>query len=74
MPALAVLKDLFRREWHTECTLTADGEGRCAFRDCLHDKETDCAVKTALAEGKIAPSRYESYGKFLEECRQRKKY
>lgn len=49
-------------------------EGCCAFRDCLHDKETDCAVKTALAEGKIAPSRYESYGKFLEECRQRKKY
>ncbi len=46
----------------------------CAFRDCLHDKETNCGVKAALAAGRIAPSRYESYTKFLEECRQRKKY
>lgn len=49
-------------------------EADCAFRDCLHDKETNCGVKAALAAGRIAPSRYESYTKFLEECRQRKKY
>ena len=34
-PALTVLRDLFRRQWHTNCTLTTDGEGRCAFRGFL---------------------------------------
>ncbi len=31
-PAFRMLRDLFGRKWHTECTLTADADGCCAFR------------------------------------------
>jgi len=34
---------------------------RCRFDDCRHLLEPDCAVREAVAEGRIAPSRYESY-------------
>jgi ribosome biogenesis GTPase len=34
---------------------------RCRFADCRHLSEPDCAVRRALADGKIAASRYESY-------------
>ncbi|MDR0839156.1 MAG: ribosome small subunit-dependent GTPase A, partial [Oscillospiraceae bacterium] len=40
--------------------------GKCRFRDCAHVKEPDCAVLGALADGKIVPSRHESYTKLLE--------
>ena len=33
----------------------------CRFQPCSHVKEIDCAVKAALEEEKIFPSRYESY-------------
>jgi len=33
----------------------------CRFNNCRHINEPGCAVLTALREGKIAPSRYESY-------------
>ena len=35
--------------------------GNCQYRDCAHLKEPGCAVRQALAEGKIEESRYESY-------------
>lgn len=41
--------------------------GNCRFGTCLHDSEPDCAVKAALAEGKIAQSRYDHYREFLKE-------
>ena len=34
---------------------------QCAFNDCTHLREPDCAVRKAVAEGRIAGSRYESY-------------
>lgn len=34
---------------------------RCRFDDCRHLAEPNCAVREAVAEGRIAPSRYESY-------------
>ncbi len=37
----------------------------CRFPDCLHSHETDCAVKLALHEGQIHPSRYDSYRRLL---------
>ena len=40
---------------------------RCRFTDCTHLREPDCAVRKALAEGRIAPSRYASYAKILTE-------
>ena len=44
--------------------------GRCQFRDCSHRKEPGCAVTTALAEGEIGKSRYESYLKLYEKAMQ----
>ena len=36
----------------------------CKFRGCLHLKEPGCAVKNALENGKIMPSRYDDYCQF----------
>ena len=37
----------------------------CKFNNCLHVNEPKCAVKIALEEGEIAPSRYRSYLQIL---------
>ncbi len=37
----------------------------CKFNNCLHQKEPNCAVKKALENDKIAPSRYFSYIQML---------
>ena len=44
--------------------------GECRFQDCLHHKEPDCAVRTAVAAGKISSGRYQSYLRMLEELLQ----
>jgi ribosome biogenesis GTPase len=41
----------------------------CRFSDCTHGGEPDCAVAAALASGKIAAERWESYRKLLGEVR-----
>lgn len=33
----------------------------CAFNDCTHLHEPDCAVRAAVKDGKVHPQRYESY-------------
>ncbi|MCX8026078.1 MAG: hypothetical protein N3A60_12830, partial [Thermanaerothrix sp.] len=33
----------------------------CQFNDCTHINEPGCAVREAVAQGKIHPQRYESY-------------
>lgn len=38
---------------------------RCRFRDCTHDHEPDCAVRTAAADGAIAAARYATYRRLL---------
>jgi len=38
----------------------------CKFRDCMHIKERDCAVKEAAEEGEIPSFRYESYKLFYD--------
>ncbi|MEI7027209.1 ribosome small subunit-dependent GTPase A [Paenibacillus sp. y28] len=45
----------------------------CRFRGCTHEQEPGCAVKEALAEGEIAPSRYEHYISFLQEMKDKKR-
>lgn len=35
--------------------------GLCRFRDCKHQEDPDCALKQAVADGKIAESRFASY-------------
>jgi ribosome biogenesis GTPase / thiamine phosphate phosphatase len=37
----------------------------CAFSDCSHTHEPDCAVKKAVADGSISSQRYETYLRIL---------
>ena len=39
---------------------------QCRYRSCSHIKEKECALKEALAMGKIQLTRYESYVKMME--------
>jgi ribosome biogenesis GTPase len=39
----------------------------CQFTDCRHRDEPRCAVKAAVAEGRLAPGRLESYLKLQDE-------
>lgn len=40
---------------------------RCRFTDCSHLREPGCAVQQAVAEGRIAESRYASFRRILED-------
>lgn len=44
----------------------------CKFRVCLHQNEPRCAVKQAVAAGKIALSRYHNYLQLLVELKNKK--
>ena len=46
--------------------------GSCRFDDCAHLKEPGCAVTQAVAEGRIAESRYRSYARLYEISAQHK--
>ena len=39
----------------------------CRFSDCAHESEPGCAVKEAIANGTLAPERWESYLKLQRE-------
>ena len=39
----------------------------CQFYNCTHTHEPKCAVKQAVAEGRIAQSRYNSYLSLLND-------
>ena len=39
----------------------SDCIGKCRYKKCTHTKEEGCAVLEKLREGKIAPSRHESF-------------
>lgn len=39
----------------------------CRFGDCAHDTEPGCAVQAALADGRLASERWESYSKLQRE-------
>lgn len=38
----------------------------CKYKDCLHDKEIDCEVKSKVKEKEILSSRYNNYLKFIK--------
>lgn len=37
----------------------------CLYRDCMHEKETDCGIKQNILNGNIMESRYNNYLKFI---------
>lgn len=48
-------------------------ETECRFQGCNHVNEPECAVKEALAEGKIHKIRYEDYLEMYKELEQKEK-
>ena len=42
--------------------------GKCQYRDCMHIKEKDCAVKEAVRNGKISQERYNRYIEIYNSC------
>ena len=51
----------------------AEFVGDCRFSGCSHSHEPDCAVKSAVSDGRILSERYESYISMLNEINERKK-
>lgn len=41
----------------------------CRFRDCTHEREPGCAVREAVAEGRLVAERYQSFQKLQAEAR-----
>jgi ribosome biogenesis GTPase len=39
----------------------------CRFSDCRHTAEPDCAIKAAVADGRLAPARWDRYRELLAE-------
>lgn len=52
----------------------AEYEGQCRFLGCDHVHEPDCAVKEAVAEGKIHKVRYENYLEMYHELKEKRRY
>ncbi len=52
----------------------AEYEPNCRFGGCAHVNEPDCAVKEAVADGKISRTRYENYLQIYEEIKGRRRY
>lgn len=48
--------------------------GECKFNGCLHNKEPECSIKTAVKKGIISELRYDFYIKTLEELTNRRMY
>jgi len=40
----------------------------CRFRDCRHETEPGCAVRAALADGRLDEDRFESHRKLEKEA------
>lgn len=44
----------------------------CRFSSCLHDREPQCGVKDAVAQGKISEGRYQRYLTILKELQEKR--
>ena len=42
----------------------------CKFNNCMHINEPDCAVLSALDDGRLAPTRYENYLNIVENIKE----
>ena len=61
----AVDQELLAEVYPDVAALAAD----CRFRDCAHDREPDCEVRAAVADGRLHPGRLQSYSKLRAEVR-----
>ena len=61
----ALDQELLAEVYPDVAALAAD----CRFRDCAHDREPDCEVRAAVADGRLHPGRLQSYGKLRAEVR-----
>ena len=52
-----------------EAVALAPYEGKCRFRECLHDREPGCAVTAAAEKGEISSGRLERYRELLAEAK-----
>ena len=52
----------------------ADHTSGCRYLDCTHTKEAECGIAKAVAEGRIAQSRHESYKKLYFELKNIDRY
>lgn len=43
--------------------------GQCRFADCRHRSEPGCAIKEAIADGRLSQARYDRYVKLKKEAR-----
>ncbi|WDV47643.1 ribosome small subunit-dependent GTPase A [Clostridiaceae bacterium M8S5] len=46
----------------------------CRFNSCMHINEPDCRVKEAVENGEISKERYQSYLRFMQEIKQKRRY
>ena len=46
---------------------------QCAYRDCMHRGEPNCAVVEAVREGTLSPARLESYQRLRDEAREQER-
>jgi ribosome biogenesis GTPase len=46
---------------------------QCAYRDCMHRREPNCAVVSTIAEGRLSPARLESYQRLRDEAREQER-
>ena len=63
-----VIEPIHLKEFYPEF---APYEGNCRFNPCAHVSEPDCAVREAVANGGIDPSRHERYKMLFDEMTQR---
>ena len=68
------LDDMEKEELKDYFTEFAVYEGVCRFSGCSHIHEPGCAVKDALAQGKISKLRYEDYVGLYEELKEKRRY
>lgn len=52
----------------------AEHLGKCRFDDCMHIKEPDCSVRSAVTDGRISQRRYQSYLDLYKVMSENEKY
>ena len=65
MLEMPVIDPAVLREYYPDFEQFAEN---CKYRDCRHDCEEDCGVRSAASEGKLSGGRYERYLKLYKDA------